>query len=251
MRRYSRLLSWSTSFLFAWSCGPDGSTAANGGDAAAAVGAGQDGMDSLDSELAILDAASEDGAPDVDATKLADNGVLAVDSCASCLDAPSEVVDLDLAVVDDVANDGSNSDAGATSGFKQATGDAPIPPLLPWPPTCDNPKSKSQSIEGEPSCWEPPNGSCAGSDAASVFPACSVEGDYCCVFSSSCIPCNWVSCFGCPTGEDCPDVCKLQKWPYADEKNAGVWYSEKCVLLQTILSKCATCGADTFCPWVK
>jgi len=142
-------------------------------------------------------------------------------------------------------------DAEPEDIYYGATGKAPIPDILPWPPQCDSPKSKSQNVNGEASCWDPPNGSCAGSESASVTPACSSEGEYCCVFSTSCIPCGWIDCFGCPNNFDCPSVCMAQKWPYIDEKNASVWYSDECLLFQKIVNQCSTCGADIYCPWVK
>lgn len=215
-----------------------------------------DSLDDLDITIQNLSDESE-AASLTDSKRLEDNGkwTEAGDSTSdstACGDLGSACnATLDDASPEAPGTDSADGDLASNGGYNVATGNAPIPKILPWPPQCASPKSKSLNLgSNEPSCWDPPNGSCASSDLASVTPACSSEGEYCCVFSNTCIPCGWVDCFGCPNADDCPSVCMAQKWPYLADENQSIWYSKDCLLLQNILNNCATCGSDTYCPWV-
>ena len=139
-------------------------------------------------------------------------------------------------------------DSATAYALPTSIGKAPKVDVKPWPPPCAKPGvagDGGKGYDGE-NCFGPPN-YCMYAGGSTITPGCSLDGQYCCYFSTTCTPCGWVSCFECPySGPYCPPGCKdFLQTP------AAPWITPACKDLAKIVSsfKCAVCGSDVYCEW--
>jgi hypothetical protein len=232
-------------------------------------------------DLAIFDAATAgpDGATDaadtgatIDVADLQDGadsgalrGELQADGSewgANAADQVQDATDVDAPAADALP-DGAEAvdtpptelpDSSTADALPASIGKAPKIDVKPWPPPCDKPGivgDGGKGWDGE-NCFGPPN-YCMYAGGAAVTPACSLDGQHCCFFGTTCVPCGWVSCMDCtdgttPPSAPCPPGCKdYPPIPIA------VWVTPACTdfgkLAYTV--NCAVCPGDPnlYCKW--
>lgn len=112
-----------------------------------------------------------------------------------------------------------------------------------WTPPCADPKWFGDGRQTSDYCWNPPNKWCAGGAGGAVTPACSADGEQCCVFSSTCIRCGWDACDG-------KSKCGGIAVPTTHPPPPGSPFVTKCPepSAEWEVSNCAVCGTALVCP---
>jgi hypothetical protein len=108
---------------------------------------------------------------------------------------------------DDARLDGSTSahDAG------QAEANAASPDVSDA--ACASPRRIGDGLVGGDTCWAPPEHYCSQGGGQLLTVGCAPDGSFCCLYSSTCLPCGFVTCNGCRApnirpGLACPEACK-------------------------------------------
>ena len=163
---------------------------------------------------------------------------------------PAKEIEPGEVLADGVKSAGPDSDAVDTAAPSGGAGKAPKIVVNPWPPPCAKPHVYGDGGKdyAGPNCFDPPS-YCKYPGGGAASPACSADGQFCCQFPSACLPCEWVSCFGCPKDPDCPPQCLAQ--PLYWEPGGEVWSTPACVEFGKIVAThdCALCDADVYCKW--
>lgn len=210
---------------------------------------------SIGSSSGDLDAgalAPDDEAHLSDQFDTADNGGADVGQNANPSDVTTTEAFADGASVGDSAT-AELPGAASADVLLDSIGKAPTVEVKPWPPPCDKPGIVGDGGKGYDGkdCFGPPN-YCMYAGGASEDYACSLDGEYCCAFSSTCKPCGWVSCYDCQVqGPPCPDGCKLT--PPFWQMPSKIWLTQQCKSLAKLVNdvNCAVCsgGTDLYCKW--
>jgi hypothetical protein len=75
---------------------------------------------------------------------------------------------------------------------------------------CKDPRQFGDGKNGDDKCWSPPDHYCAQGADNALTTACDADGQICCDYPTTCIPCGFVNCDGCLEGnaaERCPEAC--------------------------------------------
>ena len=112
-----------------------------------------------------------------------------------------------------------------------------------WPP-CSNPKFVDDGKKGgNNGCWKVPEKWCSAGANGAETAACKEDSSLCCDFPSTCVPCDWVSCFECQGTQTCPQACAHRSSPWD-----GVWNGMDCDQLKWTMKHCVICADQLVCP---
>lgn len=96
-----------------------------------------------------------------------------------------------------------------------------------------------EQTSGDPDCWAPPASWCANGSGAAITVACTPDGQSCCAFGGTCIPCGWQYCQDEGASAECAEIAGLTGDLSALETcPEGLPGQQECIL----------CGETLVCP---